>query len=309
MLNIDLNLIVLLDSLLIECNVTKAAKRSNLSVSAMSRALTRLRVSLQDPLLIKSGRTMVLTPYAVSIKDQVTQLVYQLEHVFVAPKNIDLDNLAKHFTLRASVGFAENYGTALLSLMRQQAPNVSLRIISKEIKHTQQLKQGDIDAEIGVIGDNTDIEMMSRLLFNDYFIAVCHKEHPITQQQITLDLLSQYDFVGVQRQSPLSPQSQGSCVNSLTGLSKSAIINVSGFSTAMTIASQSQLIAIVPERFTRQIRHSLFKQSLHTFQLPFAMATLSISLLWHPRMNNDLSHMWFRECLWQVCQDINNPIT
>ena len=126
MLNIDLNLLVMLNALLTECNVTKAAQRSNLSVSAMSRALNRLRTSLNDPLLMKSGRTMVLTPYALSIRAQVSQLMDQLEYVFVVPNKLDLAVLSRQFTLRASAGFAENYGSALLTLIRQQAPNSTL---------------------------------------------------------------------------------------------------------------------------------------------------------------------------------------
>ena len=306
MLSIDLNLLVFLDALLMECNVTKAAQRTQISVSAMSRALSRLRASLNDPLLIKSGRVMVLTPYAISIKEQVHQLVYQLEHVFTEQKALDLMQLSRQFTLRASSGFAENYGLTLLTLMQEQAPKTTLRIISKEIRNTQQLKQGEIDAEIGVINDSTDISLKSRFLFQDNFIGVCNKTHPLIKQGVDLNTLNQCNFVNVQRQSPFMHQTQSDCAGYLTGLNKSASMSVTGFSTAMTIASQSQLIAIVPEKFTSQLRHSLFKHSLHSFQLPHLMPTLDISLLWHPRMSGDLAHQWFRECVWQVCQKDNN---
>lgn len=306
MLNIDLNLLVMLNALLTECNVTKAAQRSNLSVSAMSRALNRLRTSLNDPLLMKSGRTMVLTPYALSIRAQVSQLMDQLEYVFVVPNKLDLAVLSRQFTLRASAGFAENYGSALLTLIRQQAPNATLRIISKEIKHTQQLKQGDIDAEISVITDNTDPELKSRFLFSDVFIGVCNVTHPLVKQPITLELLNNYDFIGVQRQYPFNQLTHENCACTSTDTIKPAILNVTGFSTAITIVSQSQLIAIVPKRFTHILRNQVLKQSLFSFPLPYSIPSLNISLLWHPKMHNDLAHKWFRDCILQVCNEIND---
>ena len=306
MLNIDLNLLVMLDALLTECNITKAAQRTGLSVSAMSRALNRLRTSLSDPLLIKSGREMVLTPYAIGIKQQVSQLINQLEHVFIVPKTLDLTILSRQFTLRASAGFAENYGSALLALMRQQAPNTTLRIISKEMKHTQQLKQGDIDAEISVITDNTDPELKSRFLFNDVFIGVCNINHPLAKQPITLELLNSFDFIGVQRQYPFSQLAQENCACISTEIIKPAILNVTGFSTAITIASHSHLIAVVPMHFTHILRNQILKQSLLSFPLPYSVPSLNISLLWHPKMHNDLAHKWFRDCILQVCNEIND---
>lgn len=297
MLKIDLNLLTVLNALLTECNITKAAQKQNMSVSAMSRALNRLRTSLNDPILVKSGRSMVLTPYALGIHTQVMQLVHQLDQVFTLPDQLDLQGLTRLFTLRSSAGFAENYGAALLAFMREEAPNTTLQIITKEIKQGKLLKQGEIDGEISVISDKTEPEMKSRFLFSDRLIGAVHLAHPLAHQPITFDNLTTFDFIGVNRQHEFPTEQLDDCACSAIGLIKSPILTVTGFSTALAIAQNSQLIAIVPERFTHNLRKSLF-----SFVLPYKVPSINISLLWHPRMNNDLAHKWFRKCILHVCQ-------
>lgn len=296
MLKIPLNLLEVLNALLSEANITRAAHKQQMSVSAMNRALNRLRISLNDPLLVKSGRIMVLTPYALAIRTQVTQLIHQLEQVFTVPNQLDLPSLARQFTLRASTGFAENYAAALLAKMREQAPNCTLRIISKEVKQGTLLKQGEIDAEISVISDKTDPEMKSRFLFSDKLIGAVHLDHPLAKQPVSLDMLKHCDFIAVHRQPEFSQQIDD-CACSSMGLIKPPILMVSGFSTSLAIVRQSQLVAIIPDRFTNMLRESLF-----CFELPYKVPSINISMLWHPRMDKDPAHKWFRDCILAVCQ-------
>ncbi|WP_413494679.1 LysR family transcriptional regulator [Morganella psychrotolerans] len=297
MLNMDLNLLVTLNVLLTEANITRAAQKQGMSVSAMSRALTRLRMALNDPLLVKSGRFMVLTPYAASVRTQVTQLIEQIEQVFKTPDTTDFIKLDQQFTLRASAGFAENSGALLLARMRQDAPAVTLRIISKEEKYGRGLKEGKLDAEISVVSNNTEQEMKSRLLFSDKMVGVVSKTHPLTQLPVTAESLQQYEFIGIDRQPP-GDRTQPVCYMSESGMTiKPAVMLVSGFSAAVAIAAMSNLIAVVPEQFTANLRKSLF-----SFPLPFPAGGLNFSLLWHPRTDNDPVQKWFRECILQVCR-------
>ncbi|GAA0352057.1 LysR family transcriptional regulator [Morganella psychrotolerans] len=297
MLNMDLNLLVTLNVLLTEANITRAAQIQGMSVSAMSRALTRLRMALNDPLLVKSGRFMVLTPYAASVRTRVTQLIEQIEQVFKTPDTTDFIKLDQQFTLRASAGFAENSGALLLARMRLDAPAVTLRIISKEEKYGRGLKEGKLDAEISVVSNNTEQEMKSRLLFSDNMIGVVSKTHPLTQLPVTADNLQQYEFIGIDRRAP-GERTQPVCCMSGSGITiKPAVMLVSGFSAAIAIAAMSNLIAVVPEQFTGNLRKNLF-----SFRLPFPAEGLNFSLLWHPRTDNDPVQKWFRECILQVCR-------
>src|ERR1700739_3197072 len=103
----DLNLLVTLDVLLAENNVTRAAKRLRLSSSAMSRALARLRETTGDPLLVRAGRGLVPTPRALELRERVSALVQEAEAVLRPAEVLDPGQLQRTFTLRNTDGFVE----------------------------------------------------------------------------------------------------------------------------------------------------------------------------------------------------------
>src|SRR6266705_6146651 len=111
----DLNLLVTLDVLLKEGSVARAARRLRLSPSAMSRALARLRETTGDPLLVRAGRGLVPTRRALELRERVSQLVRDGEAALRSVKILDLRELVRTFTLRASEGFVENFGPDLIA--------------------------------------------------------------------------------------------------------------------------------------------------------------------------------------------------
>jgi DNA-binding transcriptional LysR family regulator len=107
--------LITLDVLLTEGSVARAAKRLRLSPSAMSRALARLRETTGDPLLVRAGRGLVPTPRALELREQVSQLVQEVEAVLRPAEQPDLKQLVRTFTLRTSEGFVENFGAQLIA--------------------------------------------------------------------------------------------------------------------------------------------------------------------------------------------------
>lgn len=104
----DLNLLFALDVLLAEKSVAAAARRLNLSASAMSRTLSRLREATGDPLLVRAGRQMVLTPYADSLRERTQGAVFAARAVLrPAPQEFDITRHQQTFSLRANDGFVE----------------------------------------------------------------------------------------------------------------------------------------------------------------------------------------------------------
>src|SRR5215208_7714579 len=100
----DLNLLVTLDVLLAEGSVARAAHRLQLSPSAMSRALARLRETTGDPLLVRAGRGLVPTPRAIELRERVGRLVEEAQGVLRPADTLDLARLTRTFTLRAGDG-------------------------------------------------------------------------------------------------------------------------------------------------------------------------------------------------------------
>ncbi|MES2724458.1 MAG: LysR family transcriptional regulator, partial [Pseudomonadota bacterium] len=125
----DLNLLVALEALLSEGSVARAAKRLQLSPSAMSRTLTRLREATGDALLVRAGRGLVPTPRALALGETVGALVQEAGAMLRPTEGLDLARLERTFTLRAREGFVENFGAQLVSRVMAAAPNVRLRFV------------------------------------------------------------------------------------------------------------------------------------------------------------------------------------
>jgi DNA-binding transcriptional LysR family regulator len=165
----DLNLLITLDVLLAEGSVARAAKRLRLSPSAMSRALARLREPMGDPLLVRAGRGLVPTPRALELRERVAQLVQDAEAVLRPAAQIDLTQLVRTFTLRSSEGFVENFGPALIARIAEEAPGVRLCFMQKPDKDSTPLRDGTVDLDTGVVGQDASPELRTQALFRDRF--------------------------------------------------------------------------------------------------------------------------------------------
>lgn len=286
----DLNLLITLDVLLAEGSVARAARRLQLSPSAMSRALARLRETTGDPLLVRAGRGLVSTPRALELRDRVRVLVQDVESVLRPATQLDLMQLARTFTLRTSDGFAENFGPALLARARAEAPGVRLRFVQKTDKDSAPLREGAVDLETGIVGDNASPELRTRALFQDRFVGVMRAGHPLSQGKVTLARYASAQHVLASRRN----LQKGPVDDALAshGRERAIATIAGGFSTALALARGSDLIATVPERHTGSLR-----AGMHTFTLPFAMPAFTVSMLWHPRMDGDAAHRWLRGCL------------
>ena len=286
----DLNLLITLDVLLAEGSVAGAAKRLRLSPSAMSRALARLRETTGDPLLVRAGRGLVPTPRALELRERVGQLVEAGKAALSPTEKLDLKQLRRTFTLRASDGFVENFGPELVARVSAQAPGVRLRFVPKPDKDSAALRDASVDLETGVVGKTTGPEVRTQSLFRDRFIGVVRKGHALTKGKITPARYAGGQHILVSRRGlDIGPIDEAMVP---LGLTREIAAIVSGFSAALALARGSDLIASVPQRHTGNLR-----DGLHSFALPVAIAEITVSLLWHPRLDADPAHRWLRGCV------------
>ncbi|MGO7547743.1 LysR family transcriptional regulator [Rhizobium leguminosarum] len=290
----DLNLLVTLDVLLAEGSVARAAQRLRLSPSAMSRALARLRETTGDPLLVRAGRGLVPTPRALELRERVGRIVEDAQAVLRPAEALDLQRLVRTFTLRTSEGFAESFGPGLIARLGRQAPGVRLRFVQKPDKDSAPLRDGTVDLETGVVGGTTGPEVRAQALFRDRFIGVVRLGHPLCERELTPSLYAAGQHIYVSRRG----LDKGPIDEALTalGLERQIATIVSGFSTALALARTSDLIASVPERHTGALR-----AGMHSFPLPVPTPEITVSLLWHPRMDADPAHRWLRGCVRDAC--------
>jgi len=290
----DLNLLFTLDVLLAEGSVARAARRLRLSPSAMSRALARLRETTRDPLLVRAGRGLVPTPRALELRDRVSQLVHDAESALRPADRLDLARLDRTFTLRASEGFVENFGGALLALVAEVAPGVRLRFVHKLEKDSGPLREGTVDLETGVVDRNIGPEVRAQALFRDRYVGVVRKGHPLCKGKVTAARYASAAHVHILRRDS-DPSPIDAALLAL-GVERTIVAVVGGFSAALALARASGLVASVPERHTGNLR-----DGMHSFPLPLAIPEFTVSLLWHPRMDADLAHRWLRSCVRDAC--------
>jgi DNA-binding transcriptional LysR family regulator len=292
----DLNLLVTLDVLLTEGSVAGAARRLKLSPSAMSRALARLRAATGDPLLVRAGRGLVLTPRAQALREEAGRLVLDAGRILRPAEDVDPAAIARVFALRVTDGFVENYGPALLARLDRDAPGVRLRFVQKVNKDSTPLREGAIDLEIGVIGEETGPEIRTRALFRDRFVGAVRADHPLAQGLITPARYAACRHVSVSRRGRGRERGAIDAALAPLGLERPVAVLVGSFATALALARASDLVANVPERHTARLRDGMY-----TFDLPVPTPAVTVSMLWHPRMEADPAHRWLRRWVHDVC--------
>lgn len=295
----DLNLLTALDALLTEGSVVGAARRLKLSESAMSRTLGRLRTVTGDALLVRAGRHMVLTPYAEAMRERTHHTLREARAVLSPDaETLNLAQLDRRFILRTNEGFVEAFGSKLIATVASQAPDVQLIFVTKPEKNDRLLRAGSIDLEIGVLG-NMGPEIRLQALFRDRFVGVVRAGHPLAQH-VDIRQLAAFGHIVASRRAE-----QGGPIHDAikqAGLSRKVVTVVPAFSTAITLAMESDYIALVPCSLVQH--HPLLKNnpSISQFELPFATDEVTVSQFWHPRLDNDAAHSWLRGVIKRCCQ-------
>lgn len=302
MAELDLNLLTALDALLSEESVAQAAERMGLSESAMSRTLARLREATGDPLLVRAGRTMVATPHALALRDRVKDIV-QGSREILQPAGADADprRLQQTFTIRANDGFIEAFAHVLVVRAAREAPGVRLRFAPKPNKDVRPLREGLIDLDVGVLGESGP-EVRVQALFRDSFVGAVREGHPLLAGgEITPQRYAACGHVITSRHG----RKEGPVDNALAalGLSRNVAVVVPSFNTALSIAAATDLVALIPSSYFEHLRE---RSTLRSFPLPMATDPITVSQMWHPRLDRDPAHRWLRGLMLEVCRPVND---
>ena len=189
----------------------------------------------------------------------------------------------------------ESFAPDLMARANKDAPGVRLRFVQKPDRESTPLREGAVDLETGVVGKTTGPEVRAQALFRDRFVGVVRKRHPLSQGKITPSRYAAGRHILVSRRGldkgPIDDALE------LLGLQRQIVTIVGGFATALGLARASDLIATVPDRHTRALR-----AGMHSFPLPVSLPEMTISMLWHPRLDADPAHRWLRGCVRDACK-------
>lgn len=268
----------------------------------MSRALGRLRDTTKDPLLVRAGRKMVLTPYAESILERTHSAAFET-NALLQPVVHDFDakKLTRTFWIRSNDGFVEVFAAALIVAATTNAPGVCLHFVPKPKKTPQPMREGQVDLEVGVPGEMGP-EIRRQALFRDHFVGVVHRNHPLAQQQtINPEQYCAYGHVVTSRHGKaLGPVDEAL---SKIRLQRNIVSIVPSFGAALSVALRSELIALIPYSFmTYIVQQKGMGNGYFAFELPVQTNAITISQMWHPRLQVDPAHRWLRELVLEVCR-------
>jgi DNA-binding transcriptional LysR family regulator len=179
-----------------------------------------------------------------------------------------------------------------------------LRFAPKPEKTAAHLRDGSVDLEIGVVGEMGP-EIRVQTLFRDRFIAVVRKGHPLAMDpEVTAERYTAFGHVVASRRG----RTTGPVDEALAtlGLERRIVAVVPSFPAALAVARASDLIALVPASF---LRNQLAQQDLqassttYAFELPVTTEKITVSQMWHPRLEVDPVHRWLRKLTLTVCRE------
>jgi DNA-binding transcriptional LysR family regulator len=290
----DLNLLVSLDALIDEANVTRAAARLNVSQPALSAQLARLRDLFRDPLLVPSrtGRGMIPTARALELRGPLHVALKELETVIRRPPAFDPQTADRTFAIAASDYSTIVFGVGLIERVQKVAGlgvRVSFQSSSPDLIATQ-LERGQVDL---LIGSERDVpkDMKSSRLLCDRFLMAQRKGHPRGRKPVDLKTYCNLSHVLV---SMSGGGFRGEIDEQLEkiGRRRRVILSIHQFANAPLFLRITDYVATLPARFL-----SRFTDELDTYELPFKTRGINVSASWHPRYEADLGHIWLRRQL------------
>ncbi len=292
---IDLNALVTLKVLLDEKHVTQTAHQLNLTQSAVSRTLAKLREMFDDPLLVKSGKHLALTNRAEKLQPQLNALL-ESASALLLPEEF---NPATH---KGSIRLATtDYGThsllpRLVPALNEIAPGVSLTAVDWRSNLLTELEENRVDL---IIGGATEppADIFQRIVAHDKFVAVLRKGHPC-EDRISLDDYLQLKHVMI---SPTGTGNSGiDDLLALSGHKRNISVRVPHFFAALEIIATTDMVILLPAKF---VRRYVAPEKFSVLEPPFEIPPMEISMFWHARMHHDPLHKWFRQFVYETIYD------
>lgn len=288
---LDLNLLLVLHTVLSERSVARAARRLNVTPSAVSNALARLRVVLGDPLTSRSGRGIVPTPRAAALAPALARALGDLDQA-VRGDEFDAATSEREFTLAvADVGQYARL-PRVVALLRKEMPRTRLRVVSIDTLHASGGLAGTtVDVLIGVGERGPGIHV--RPLYDERVLLVARARHPRARGRVTKAVLSTLQHVEVHVAPGKGSRPLAASYAEL-GIPRHIAVFVPTFTAAAAVVSATDLVASLPETLVEVLGRRL---GLRVVATPLAPVTATINVLWHDRTHDDPALRAFRELL------------
>lgn len=292
---VDLNLLVALDVLLEERNVSRAASRLALTQPTVSGMLRRLRVLLGDELLVRIQRGMLPTARAESLVQPLKKLLADAETVIAQPR-FDPATADRQFTIATNDYMQYALVIPLIARLRRLAPRVRISARppeSAELSH--RLASGQLDLAVTTT-TWAPKGLRSRSLYREKYVCVMGRRNPLAKQKLTERALIEAEHIVF---SPLQGGFTGDADAAFAsrGLSRTVRVSLSNFLLVPALVKRTDLIALVPSRLLNES-----DEDLVFMEPPIAGPQFNVIAVWHPRAHADPGHKWLRRLLTDVAR-------
>ena len=289
---LDLNLLVALDVLLTERSITRASERLNLSPSATSGALARLRTYFDDELLTQIGRRMAPTPLGESLQASVRDCLLHVQATIDIKPQFDPQNSKRNFKLMMSDYVSTVLMSAALPRLQAEAPGVTIELLGNENEPWEALGRGEID--FLVLPKNFIREgHPAEVLFEDEYVCVCWSENPLIGDQISLEQCLKIGHV-VARIGTLRPPTIDAWFFERFGNARRVEVIATNFNSVPHLLVGTNRISIMHRRLALAYGKSL---PLKILPSPVVMPPLIEMIQWHKYRDRDPGRIWLFEVL------------
>ncbi len=309
---IDLNLLVFLDALLRERNVTRAAQKLGMSQPALSSGLKRLRELFHDPLLIRTSEGMVPTERAQELEPLVREILANVEKAVTPEEAFDPATSDRVFRIMASDYAEMTLLPSLLAHLRNQAPGIVLDILTPSDVSFNDVELGKVDMVINRF-DSMPQSFHQGVVWRDTFSCVLPASNPISENLTLENYLSAHHIwvsktgmgigVGI---NPLRTEKLGWVDQALAAIGKKRKIRLftRHYNTAMHLALEQDLIATLPSRAVQALQSD---SNFRVVPPPFDIPEMTLNIAWSPLLQHNTSHRWMRRLIMEIAGKLPNP--
>ena len=306
---IDLNLLVYMDVLLRECNVTRAAEELGISQPAMSNSLKRLRDLFQDPILVRTSNGMVATARALELQPLVRNVLVAAEEVIMPKAAFNPLESERIFRIMASDYTECTLLPALLKHIRKNAPGVCIDVLTPSDVNFHDVENGKVDLVINRF-DTLPQSFHQIHLWEDGFSCVLSSKNPV-RDNWSLETYLKSNHVWVSKtgmgvgvgMTPDDVQRLGWVDEALSKIGETRTIGVftRHYQAALRLAEQKDLIVTLPSLAARAISNN---DSVVILKPPFEIPKMRLKMVWSPLLQHDVGHKWMRQLIKATSEEI-----
>ena len=300
---VDLNLLRVFDEVMAERSLTRAARNLSLTQPAVSNALRRLRETLGDELVRRSGQGMEPTPRALALWPAVRDALRQLQES-LSPDSFTPADAGNTFVLAMADATAAELMPHLVHIIESEAPGVSLRVVPLATRDPRKLLDDEaIDLAVGyfpaVLADLTARAQVGKAvafdhqrLYEGVYVCVMRGGHPLASGPFTLDRFCAARHLLVS----FSGRPFGFIDEALAtlGRKRRVVLTVNQFFTAGRVVADSNLLTVLPRHF---VGVTGISDALVLRDLPFMVPAVHVETLWHSRHGPSSAHRWLRQAV------------